>query len=164
MKVYLASSWRNTYQADVLAALRAASFEVYDFKNPAPGNTGFGWKQCDPDLVTNLTVERMRRVLAHPIADAGFKCDFDAMKWADACVLLLPSGMSTHLEAGWFGGRGKPVAILAPEIREPELMYKMFDTRDAWGQRGSHALPIGNWQTPIYATVDEVVAHLRGMP
>jgi hypothetical protein len=34
-KIYLASSWRNTYQPDVLAQLRE-QFEVYDFRNPAP--------------------------------------------------------------------------------------------------------------------------------
>lgn len=147
MKIYLASSWRNTYQSESLVLLRAAGHEVYDFKNPEPGNTGFGWKQCDPGLVDDLTVDRMRRVLAHPVACAGFKCDFDAMQWADVCVLLLPSGMSAHLEAGWFAGTGKPVAVLAPEIREPELMYKCFDT-----PRGF---------TPMFATVDEVVAHFR---
>lgn len=85
MKIYLASSWRNGYQADVLAELRAAGLEVYDFKNPAPGNNGFGWRQCDPGLVDDLTVDRMRRALVHPAAVAGFKCDFDAMRWADAC-------------------------------------------------------------------------------
>jgi len=147
VKIYLASSWRNVYQSTALAMLRGYGFEVYDFKNPAPGNTGFGWKQCDPELVENLSVKRLRRVLAHPVAVAGFFCDFDAMYEADACVLLLPSGMSAHLEAGWFAGAGKPVAVLAPEIREPELMYKMFDT-----PRGS---------TPLFETVDEVVAHLR---
>ncbi len=127
MKIYLASSWRNKYQPEVLAALHAAGFDVYDFRNPAPGNKGFSWSQCDPDLAANLSVDRMRRVLAHPVARAGFKLDDDGMNWADACVLLLPSGMSAHLEAGWIGGSGRPVAVLAPEIREPELMYKLFD-------------------------------------
>lgn len=156
-KIYLASSWRNLYQPTVLAALRAAGHEVYDFKNPTPGNSGFGWQQCDPDLKSDLTVERMRRVLAHPVAQAGFDCDYNAMKWADCCVLLLPSGMSAHLEAGWFAGMGKPVAVIAPEIREPELMYKMFD-RFVGKPNG-----IGDeWQTPMFATVDEVIAHLRG--
>lgn len=148
MKIYLASSWRNKYQAEVLAALRGANFSVYDFKNPAPGNTGFGWSQCDPGLISDLTVERMRRVLAHPVAISGFGHDFTAMKWADACVLLLPSGMSAHLEAGWFAGAGKPVVVLAPEIREPELMYKCFDVDGA---------------TPLYATVGEVISALRRM-
>ncbi len=127
MKLYLASSWRNPYQADVLATLRNAGHEVYDFKNPAPGNAGFAWKNCDPELRSDLTPQRLRRVLAHPVAQRGFGYDVGAMRWADGCVLLLPSGLSAHLEAGWMSGAGKPVVICAPEIREPELMYKLFD-------------------------------------
>ncbi len=145
MRIYLASSWRNQYQAEVLADLRNAGHEVYDFKNPAPGNTGFGWKQCDPELVTHLNVQRLRDALEHPAAVTGFKFDYEAMEYAECCVLLLPSGMSAHLEAGWIGGRGKPVIVCAPEIREPELMYKCFDVGGV---------------TPLYATVGEVIAHL----
>lgn len=145
MKIYLASSWRNAYQPSVLAALRAAGHEVYDFRNPAPGNTGFSWRQIDPELTSALSVERLRNALGHEIAEAGFRLDFDAMKWADACVLLLPSGMSAHLEAGWCAGQGKRVLVLAPEIREPELMYKMCDVGGI---------------TPLYATVEEVLSHL----
>jgi hypothetical protein len=149
MRIYLASSWRNPYQADVLAQLRNAGFDVYDFKNPAPGNTGFAWRNCDPDLRENLNAERMRTVLAHPIAQEGFEYDYNAMLRADACVLLLPSGLSAHLEAGWMSGAGKCVVVLAPEIKEPELMYKLFDG-DVRGP------------TPIYDTVDGVISHLTG--
>jgi hypothetical protein len=149
MRIYLASSWRNTYQPSVLAALREAGHDVYDFRNPAPGNNGFSWRQIDPELVEQLSVERLRRVLGHPIADRGFRFDYDAMLAADACVLLLPSGMSAHLEAGWFAGRYKPVVVLAAELREPELMYKCFD--DVHGR------------TPLFATVVEVITHLRGI-
>ena len=147
MKIYLASSWRNTYQPAVLAELRAAGHEVYDFRNPAPGSTGFSWRQVDPGLKDDLTAERMRATLAHPVSQAGFDLDFDAMKWADAFVLLLPSGMSAHLEAGWACGAGKPVAVLAPEIREPELMYKCFEDG-----RGA----------PLFATVGEALFYLYG--
>jgi hypothetical protein len=46
------------------------------------------------------------------------------MKWADAFVLLLPSGRSAHLEAGWAIGAGKPTCIVLHEEKfEPELMY-----------------------------------------
>jgi hypothetical protein len=155
-RIYLATSWRNEHHAGVLAELRAAGAEVYDFKNPAPGNNGFGWSQVDPDLKSDLTVERMRRVLAHPVSQAGFDHDFNAMKWADACVLLLPSGMSAHLEAGWFAGASKPVAVLAPEIREPELMYKMFDRLGAWRRRVS-------FETPIFHTAVGAIEHLRSV-
>lgn len=143
-KIYLASSWRNSYQAEVLETLRT-QHEVYDFKNPSPGDTGFKWKDTDPLLESDLTVGRLRTALRHPAAVSGFKNDFDAMKWADICVLLLPCGRSAHLEAGWFAGAVKPVLVLAPEINEPELMYKCFDT-DGF--------------TPIYESIDDVMNYL----
>ena len=33
-KIYVASSWRNVFQQDVVAILRDLGHEVYDFKNP----------------------------------------------------------------------------------------------------------------------------------
>ena len=45
MKLYVASSWKNTLQPSVVAALREAGHVVYDFRNPAPGDRWFGWKQ-----------------------------------------------------------------------------------------------------------------------
>lgn len=42
--------------------------------------------------------------LEHPLAEAGFRSDFDAMRQADVCVLVLPCGASAHSEAGWMKG------------------------------------------------------------
>ena len=42
-KIYVASSWRNKYQPEVVAALRAAGHEVYDFRNPEHNPGGFHW-------------------------------------------------------------------------------------------------------------------------
>lgn len=60
-------------------------------------------------------------------------------------MLVLPSGMSAHLEAGWCAGKGKPVAIYVPEFKEAELMYKLFDEEEA---------------TPLFETLEEVLAWL----
>lgn len=149
-KIYLASSWRNIYQADVLAMLRDAEHEVYDFKNPAPGNTGFSWKQIHDDPSVMLSAKGLRDTLAHPVSCAGFKCDYDAMKWSDCGVLLLPSGMSAHLEAGWLSGSGRPVAVFAPEVKEPELMYKCFDDADG--------------STPLFDDPDDLCRYLDDLP
>jgi nucleoside 2-deoxyribosyltransferase len=124
VKVYVASSWRNKYQQDVVAELRNAGHEVYDFRNPRPGDHGFHWSEIDPKWQQWREFE-YRDALKHPIAESGFASDFEAMQWADACVLVLPCGRSAHLEAGWFVGQGKPCAIFIPETVEPELMYKM---------------------------------------
>lgn len=147
MKIYLASSWRNAYQPVALGALRAAGHEVYDFRNPTPDNTGFGWRQVIDRPITDCAT--MLEALAHPVAGRGFGYDFAAMQWADACVLLLPCGNSAHLEAGWFAGRGKPVVVLVHELREPELMYKCFDERG---------------RTPLFEHVEQAIEHLAVLP
>lgn len=163
MKIYLASSWRNPSQADVLGDLRKAGHQVYDFKNPAPGNSGFSWQQIDPSYSRGEIPERnsqswsaewMQRTLAHPVAQAGFDLDFNAMKWADVCVLLLPCGLSAHMEAAWFAGARKPVAILAPEIREPELMYKLCDVEAAL---------VTYRMTPVFSTIGDVIGFLENV-
>jgi hypothetical protein len=45
MKLYVASSWRNPLQPTIVHALRRSGHEVYDFRNPKEGDTGFGWQQ-----------------------------------------------------------------------------------------------------------------------
>lgn len=124
MQIYVASSWRNTRQPDVVRDLRAAGHEVYDFRNPRPGENGFHWSEIDPQWL-GWSAERFREALEHPIAARGFASDWDGMLWADACVLVLPCGRSAHLEAGTFVGSCLPLYILLEDQCEPELMYKM---------------------------------------
>lgn len=146
-RIYLASSWRNAYQPSVLASLRAAGFDVYDFRNPAPGERGFAWRETGIDHADGLDADKMRKMLRTSVAERGFGFDRNACAMADACVLLLPCGRSAHLEAGWISGGGRPVVVLAPQIDEPELMYKFFDVAGV---------------TPIFHVVEEVIFHLRG--
>lgn len=51
-KIYVASSWRNVFQQDVVNILRDLGHEVYDFKNPPHGNGGFKWSDIDPNCST----------------------------------------------------------------------------------------------------------------
>ena len=99
MKIYVASSWRNEYQPAVVAVLESMSHEVYDFRNPHEGY-GFQWSWIDENWET-WTTEEYIEALQHPIAKKGYKLDFDAMKWADCCVMVLPCGRSANTEAGW---------------------------------------------------------------
>lgn len=123
--IYVASSWRNTYQPGVVNDLRKAGFEVYDFRNPRLDDHGFHWSEIDRDW-QNWSVRKYVEALRHPIAETGFSLDMAALRAATACVLVLPCGRSAHLEAGYCVGR-KPVLIYCPERIEPELMYKMAD-------------------------------------
>lgn len=146
MRVYLASSWRNPLQPGIVHILRRCGIGVYDFRNPhhpERGGGGFGWKEIDPEWL-GWTVEKYVKALSHPRAEEGFRLDFEAMQACDACVLLLPSGRSAHLEAGWFIGQGRPTYILTQDGEEPELMYKL-----------AHG---------IHADVFEIVERLGGAP
>lgn len=125
MNVYVASSWRNEFQPDVVVALRSAGHDVYDFRNPAPGDCGFHWSEIDPNW-ERWGPDQYIAGLKHPLARAGFRSDMDALTACDACVLVLPSGRSSHLELGWAAGAGKRTAILLDRV-EPELMNLMVD-------------------------------------
>ena len=129
MKIYVASSWRNTRQQDVVMALRDLGHSVYDFRNPAPGDTGFGWRQCaEPEQLRDPTKFR-DEVLTHPVARAGFEKDMSALRAAHATVLVLPCGRSAHLELGWATGHGqRTIVLLDDPMSEPELMYLMNTT------------------------------------
>lgn len=126
MRLYVASSWRCEAYAAVLNALRKDGHACYDFRNPWPGNIGFKWSEAfGREDWQKATPDEFAGALQQPIAQRGFRSDFEAMHWAEGCVLVLPCGRSAHLEAGWFCGQGKPCWIYAQEPTEPELMYLM---------------------------------------
>lgn len=122
-RIYVASSWRNSRQPEVVRALRSAGHHVYDFRNPSEGDNGFAWSDIDPNWQMWDCPTYIRK-LDHPVAVAGYEKDWSAMCWADTAVLVMPCGRSAHLEAGYFVGSGKRLIILI-EQAEPELMYRM---------------------------------------
>jgi hypothetical protein len=128
MKIYVASSWRNEHQPSLIKRLRKTFGEanVYDFRNPGPGKSGFKWEDISPGW-KDWTAEDYIDALGHPRAQHGYNNDFEAMKAADVCVLLLPAGRSAHLEAGWMKGAGKKLIICTADGEEPELMNKIAD-------------------------------------
>lgn len=123
---YVASSWRNLIQPAVVARLRSLGMEVYDFRNPDPSdpsNDGFRWSQCGlAKQPSEWTPADWREALAGPVAQKGYALDRAGMDRSECCVLVLPSGRSAHLEAGFMAGQGKPVYTLALEAVEPDLM------------------------------------------
>ena len=123
LKIYTASSWRNSRYPEVVRAIKEAGFEVYDFQNPWDKGAAFNWSQIDSNW-ESWTIEQFIGALKHPLARRGFASDKAGMDWADICVLILPSGKSSHIEAGYFAGQGKPVHILLDGTR-PELTYSI---------------------------------------
>ena len=126
-KVYVASSWKNEYYPEVVKRLEEDGHDVYDFRNPPYGGGGFHWTDVDIEA-PNWSFEEYVKGLTHPLANRQFEADLFALEWADTCVLVLPCGSSAHTEAGWMAGAGKRVIVFIPEMQEPELMYKLFDT------------------------------------
>lgn len=129
MRVYVASSWRNARQPSVVEALRSDGHDVYDFRNPAPGNSGFSWSEIDPEW-QSWTEQQYLAGLQHPRAIDGFARDHCALIAADLCVLVLPCGRSAHLEAGYSVGQSVTslAILLHPDHAiEPELMYRWAD-------------------------------------
>lgn len=123
--IYVASSWRNEFYPEVVAALRAEGYDVYDFRNPPSGGYGFKWSDISAEYMDWTPVE-FRDNMKHPLAERQFQNDIEAMESCDVCVLVLPCGRSAHTEAGWFAGKGKAVIAYIPTKQEPELMYKLF--------------------------------------
>ena len=133
MRIYVASSWRCPFQPEVVEKLRVLGHEVYDFRGPGTGwgetqgsRGGFHWSEVDPAWQSwPDDVPRYLRGLKHPRAVEGYNRDMDALKRADACILVNPCGQSAHAELGWAAGAGKLTAAYCPAIREPDLMLKM---------------------------------------
>ena len=144
-KVYVASSWRNEHQPAVVDVLRGLGLNVYDFRNPQEGiarareagrgrGTGFQWPEIDPEW-QSWTPEQFRASLQHSRAVEAFQADRVACEGADATLLVLPCGRSSHLELGVAVGRGAWVAVFFPPgipRQEPELMYRWVDVLTSW--------------------------------
>lgn len=138
MNIYVASSWRNLFQPQVVALLRSLGQTVYDFRNPFHPQReggGFMWSDIDGDW-QRWSPAQYRKALEHSIARQGFKSDMEALENADMCLLVLPCGRSAHLELGFAVGQRKKTAVYYPDALvdmavitqpEPELMNKMCD-------------------------------------
>jgi len=60
----------------------------------------------------------------------AFKEDKKWLDWCDACVVVLPAGNSSHLEAGYAKGQNKKLIIYAPlgfPQGEFDVMYGFAD-------------------------------------
>ena len=80
MKIYVASSWRCQFQPWAVQQLRALGHEVYDFRGKGTGwGDEIGCKDCEA-----------AKGGAYPNSGSseGFRRDMDALKMADACILV----------------------------------------------------------------------------
>ena len=113
MKVYIATSWKNTHTDDVVKALQRAGHFVYDFRV-----MGFKWMTSEA-----IPAERHQHHLGRHDAKNAYKLDKQMLEECDAVVMVLPCGRSAHLELGWAIGMHKKAIIYMPEPEHLELMY-----------------------------------------
>ena len=117
MKVYVASSWHNEVYPEVVAALRQAGHDVYDFRRQ-------GGSDSNP---TEMASEKLLDFLDLPKISSIFKNDMDALIASDAVVCVLPCGRSAHLELGYGIGAGKRTVLLWHDGDAPDIMHKAVD-------------------------------------
>lgn len=134
-RIYISSSWKNEHQPALVAKLREQGHKVYDFRHPEGRNDRNVWEGVTADLHLNtayqqgiLTPDDYDRLLTDKCVLDRFNDHFNAMSDADTCVLLLPCGRSSHVEAGYMAGAGKRVYVYDTSTHvTPELMYLTFD-------------------------------------
>jgi hypothetical protein len=97
-RIYVASSWRNPIQQQIVADLRGSGHEVYDFRNPAPDNHGFGWSEVNPNWLQWTPEEFIKDLYSgHPSVTRGYRFDKDALD--------LP-GVRYHIVRGVYDTQG----------------------------------------------------------
>jgi len=129
-RIYIASSWKNARNVRRIAALlRIQGHEVFDFTDPdyrpeyfdrfVFGQTVFDASELGPretiGWIELLEAEQTQR---------AYRSDKAGLDWCDTVILLLPSGRSAHLEAGYAAGAGKDLIIIGDLPRgEFDVMY-----------------------------------------
>ena len=122
MKVYVASSWRNKVYPEVVALLRHAGYEVYDFRHQSAS-----WEEFDWEVTEGVGSHELFDVLNHPAVQTRFQNDMNALQACDAVVCVLPCGRSAHLELGYGIGTGKRTVLLWHDGDEPDIMHNAVD-------------------------------------
>jgi nucleoside 2-deoxyribosyltransferase len=131
MKIYTASSWRNPIYPKVVNLLKSLGHDVYDFRQEISTEgkqVAFNWHQVDPDWENWDTRTFLNMISHNDLAINAFNADHNGMVESDVCLLITPSGNSSHIEAGYMKGLGKPLYIFMSEpTQRPDLTYKLAD-------------------------------------
>ena len=127
-KIYIASSWKNAEGVRIIADyFRREGHQVFDFtdiENRPDGLDKFVF-HASQWLGKSLSEIDWIEFLESPATERAFKSDRAGLDWADTVVLFIPSGRSSHLEAGYGVGKGKDLYIYGDLPKgEFDAMYK----------------------------------------
>jgi nucleoside 2-deoxyribosyltransferase len=123
-KIYIAGSWSNAEEVKAMdLILRGAGHEVFNFTDGSSHYalnmqefTDGGGEPKKMDQFDVMTFAPAMQV---------FESDKAGLDWADTVLLLLPSGRSAHLEAGYKVGQGGDLFIVGDfPAGEWDVMYQ----------------------------------------
>jgi len=135
-KIYIATSWKNEEQVRLMArVLRECGHEVFAFceKERPGGLESFVFGKGDfEEAFSGGEIPPWDLFCDYDMPTRAYECDKAGLDWCDTVVLLLPSGRSSHLEAGYAVGRGKDLVIYGdlPD-GEYDVMYSFAQARIA---------------------------------
>lgn len=125
-KIYVAGSFKNADRIRVIGeALRLCDYDVYVFcdeDEPTYRLSQELRQQVDIATLTPLSIYENKMLMT--IGSLNYM----KLIQCDALVLVLPSGRSAHLEAGWMCGQHRPVYVIGPMVPgEFDAMYMMVN-------------------------------------
>ena len=136
-KIYLAGSWRNAKTILLIRdILKGNGHEVDCFASESDGRTSFNWSELVRSLGCTTQEEAEKKLKEMDAIDllkfdrvvTAFQEDKKWLDWCDTCILILPSGRSAHLEAGYAKGQGKNLIIFGEFLRgDRDVMYGFAD-------------------------------------
>lgn len=126
LKIYVAGSFKNADRIRVIGeALRLSGYDVYVFCDEDEPTYRLGQElrqQVDVATLTPLSIYENK------ILKTIGALNYTNLLRCDALVLVLPSGRSAHLEAGWMCGQHRPVYVIGPMVPgEFDAMYMMVN-------------------------------------
>lgn len=131
MKIYIASSWKNAELVYTIAShLREWGHQVDAFVDSTNGRYVFHWSEMLDSPDKSISKLNAITFLKDKRSQRAFKEDKKWLNWCEACVMVLPAGNSSHLEAGYIKGQKKKLIIYAPlgfPQGEFDVMYGFAD-------------------------------------
>jgi nucleoside 2-deoxyribosyltransferase len=132
-KIYLAGSWKNAETILRLQDLLISEGHKVDcFASTNTGRTSFNWAELTQALGAKtredaeIILKDMDAIdlLAFARVQKAFAEDKKWLDWCNIVILILPSGKSAHLEAGYAKGQGKEMIIFGDFIKgDRDVMY-----------------------------------------
>lgn len=131
MKIYLASSWKNKENVMQLADILLGEGHDVDAFCSGENRVSFDWSELIDIMKTEeFDIDKLdaKEMVNHWRIKLAYEEDKKFIDWADAVIMLMPCGRSSHLEAGYAVGSGKKMYIMGGfEKGEFDVMYGFAD-------------------------------------